>query len=151
MTIHMPVRKSDPIKAAARITNQGNARSHAARLYRDRSNLIREERALRDFEARVWKPVYKKIRKAFRDEFREPAWEGLRIEFYGLGYTKNGITHCIDTWVEYGAYWKGFKIHGKFSPQCLEDVVAETWKLGGLFAGPVHLTRLPCRLNWRKR
>ncbi len=124
----------DPIEAASRITNRGNARSHARRIARERARLSHEERALSALEAKVWQPVFKKIRKVFRNEFRHPIWNEVWIDFDGRGYTRSGTTWEIHTWIEYSLYWKGFTIRGKFSPRCMDDVIAETWKLGGLLA-----------------
>ncbi len=126
---------TDPILIAHAATNKGNAHRKVKFAYYRHWRDLDEQAWQRKFFKQHWQPAVKECRRRFRAEFRAKAWEDLRITWDGLGYTHNGITKKVELYLSYIAYWKGFEIRKSFHAECIEDVIAETWKLGGLLAG----------------
>lgn len=126
--------KACPISVAHRATNIGNALKITKRRYRDDWKNLHEQREQKRFFAEHWGPCVAKLRRVFRAEFRGPAWKGLSLEWLGYGYSLNHVTHQVKPCLHYRAFWRGMWFERTFLPDSIDDVIAETWKLGAALA-----------------
>jgi hypothetical protein len=128
-------KKLDPIEVASAATNKGNAHKRACRIYRQHWADIQETSEQNLFIAAHWRPAVKKLRDAFRSEFRHKAWAELTIQWLGNGWAVNYVTMHVSAYMRYEARWEGMTITREFRPKCIADMHIEAWKLGSALAG----------------
>jgi hypothetical protein len=113
-----------------KITNSANSIRNGRKVKRMRSESRQSEIRRKLTIEKTWKPVIKKLRRKFRDQFRAIKWNDIYIGWRGEGYSEDYLTNRVSPYLRYEIHWRGLEIRRCFSPKCIEDISIEAWKIG---------------------